>query len=241
MSAQARMVYLDLDGVLADFRGGFVRQVGVPPEALTVDAMWAHVAQVPGFFFRLEPTAGAQELVALAAQIGTPCVLTATPRVTTYPDAATEKRQWVERYFPGLPAIVVAYAREKSQHARPGDILIDDNTDNLRRWARRGGVAIAYDAEAPQSALKHLRRIVLFAEANASARIEGLEAAPEMLALQARVASGDLTYDEAIVEYLGKIASKYWSDQKLAFLENHPSASCLKNADRQALTRQRAG
>lgn len=214
MKSDQLIVYLDLDGVLADFRGGFVRHVGIPLEAMTIDAMWAQVAQVPEFFLRLEPTGGALELVALATRIGTPCVLTATPRATTYPDAAAEKRQWVERYFPGLPAIVVAYAREKSRHARPGDILIDDNADNLRRWARRGGVAIAYDADAPQSAFQYLRRIDLFAEANASARIDGLEATPEMLAMQARVASGDLTYDEAIAVSLDKIAAKYRSKTK---------------------------
>ena len=101
MRAQARRAHLDLDGVLADICGGFVRQAGVPSEALTVDAMWAHVAQVPGFFPRLEPTAGAQELVALAARIGTPCVLTATPRVTTYPDAATENTSGSSGTFPG--------------------------------------------------------------------------------------------------------------------------------------------
>jgi 5'(3')-deoxyribonucleotidase len=70
------------------------------------------------------------------------------------------KHQWVERYFPGLPVIVVAYAREKSRYARPGDILIDDSADNLRRWARRvRGVAIAYDAVAPKAVFNEIRRL----------------------------------------------------------------------------------
>lgn len=139
-----RIVHLDLDGVLADFGRGLVEATGKAPDAFSVDEMWARVAAIPEFFLGLETTTAAHELLAVARSLGEVRILTAIPRRTTYPAAAEEKRRWVARHFGDLPVVVVQYASQKADHARPGDILIDDAAENIRRWVKAGGTGIVH-------------------------------------------------------------------------------------------------
>jgi hypothetical protein len=34
------------------------------------------------------------------------------------------------------------YSKDKHQHCRPGDILIDDRSSNIEEWQAAGGIAI---------------------------------------------------------------------------------------------------
>lgn len=139
-----RIIHLDLDGVLADFHRGLVEATGQAPDAFSVDEMWARVAAIPEFFLGLATTAAAHELVAAARALGEVRILTAIPRRTTYPAAEEEKRRWVARHFGDLPVVVVQFARQKADHARSGDILIDDAAENVRRWVKAGGIGIVH-------------------------------------------------------------------------------------------------
>jgi 5'(3')-deoxyribonucleotidase len=139
-----RIINFDLDGVLADFRKRFVEIAGQTPDTFTVDEMWARVASVPEFFLRLDVAADAMEMFALARTLGEVRILTAIPRKSTYPDAAEEKRRWVAQHFGEIPVTVVQYARQKADHARPGDVLVDDAADNVRRWIEAGGTGIVH-------------------------------------------------------------------------------------------------
>lgn len=143
-STASRIIHFDLDGVLADFRKGFMEIAGRPPETFSTDEMWAHVASVPEFFLRLDVMPNAMDLFTAARTYGEVRILTAIPRITTYPAATEEKQRWVARHFGDAAVTVVQYARQKAKHARPGDILIDDAADNIRRWVEAGGIGIHY-------------------------------------------------------------------------------------------------
>ena len=139
-----RTVYFDLDGVLADFRQGVIDATGQPPEAFDADTLWRHVAQVPDFFTNLSALPDAEELVWIAMETSRVAILTALPRASTYPGAAMEKRGWVGLHFGSLPFFAVQYARQKADYAKPDDILVDDNADNIRRWQQSGGIGILH-------------------------------------------------------------------------------------------------
>jgi hypothetical protein len=47
-------LFLDFDGVLADFERGVLEVTGKRPEQLPLEAMWAALARVPRFFETLE-------------------------------------------------------------------------------------------------------------------------------------------------------------------------------------------
>ena len=47
-------------------------------------------------------------------------------------------------HFGDVPVRVVQYARQKADFSRPGDVLIDDAPDNIRRWVKAGGFGILH-------------------------------------------------------------------------------------------------
>jgi hypothetical protein len=144
MHSPTRQIHLDLDGVLADFRKGFLAKTGLIPEECSTDEMWARVASIQNFFLQLDVTADGWRLFEFAQTLGEVHILTAIPRRTTYPTAEDEKRQWAAIYFCDVPVTVVQYARQKADQARPGDILIDDSPENVRRWNAAGGLGIVH-------------------------------------------------------------------------------------------------
>jgi hypothetical protein len=55
--------------------------------------------------------------------------------------AADQKVRWAARYFPGT-RIVTTMARDKRDHARPGDVLVDDQVRHAHLWEEAGGIFI---------------------------------------------------------------------------------------------------
>lgn len=88
-----RRLYLDLDGVMADFDAHFRNLFGLDNRSMADDAMWARINSHPTFFFDMPPCAGALEFF---AEIGrySPIILTACPK-SNYENAARQKRAWV--------------------------------------------------------------------------------------------------------------------------------------------------
>jgi 5'(3')-deoxyribonucleotidase len=151
---ESRIIDIDLDGVLADSRKGFMKIVGQAPQEFCVDEMWVRVASIPEFFLRLDVTAEARALFAFVQTLGEVRILTATPRKTTYPAAADEKRRWTALHFGDVPVTIVQYAHQKADYARSGDVLIDDSPGNIRRWVKSGGLAIVHtDLDSTMAAL----------------------------------------------------------------------------------------
>ncbi|MCK8787492.1 hypothetical protein M0638_24275 [Roseomonas sp. NAR14] len=71
-------LFLDLDGVLADFDRGVRTVTGRPPEELPLPAMWRALARHPDFFDTLEFMADAEALWRFCAPHH-PTVLTGLP------------------------------------------------------------------------------------------------------------------------------------------------------------------
>jgi hypothetical protein len=136
-----KQIYLDCDGVLADFDRGAEKVLGLPPRAFEkrygVARFWQRLAATDGFFEQLEPMPDAFELYA-AVREKAPIILTGLPRGTW---AAPQKRRWAERHFPGVPVITTAAAL-KREHCHPGDVLVDDRDQHRRLWEAEGGVFV---------------------------------------------------------------------------------------------------
>lgn len=166
-----RTIYLDMDGVLADFdRAMVARGVHAPsfefghlPEAEWTQEQIRRDAQVrvemakPDFWPSLPIMPGARELLAVAAKLAGTAhlfILTATPR-SNPEQAAFHKREWAAKHL-GFPAgrVLTCLRSEKRLHAAPGKILVDDLASNCAEWREAGGVAVHY-ADAP-SAIGHL-------------------------------------------------------------------------------------
>ena len=149
-----RRLYLDCDGVLADFEKGATAVLGLPPRAFEkrhgLGKFWQKLAAAPDFYFGLPLMDDAMELFNAVRHLD-PVILTGLPRGNW---AADQKQRWAAQYFPGT-RIITTMARDKRDHAREGDVLVDDQDRHRGLWEGAGGVFIHHkDARRSIEALR---------------------------------------------------------------------------------------
>ena len=136
-----RQLYLDADGVLADFDKGATAVLGLPPRAYEkrhgIRRFWQKLASAPDFYFGLPLMPDAMELFDAVKHLH-PIILTGLPGGNW---AADQKVRWAARYFPGT-RIITTLARDKRDHAKEGDVLVDDQLRHRHLWEGVGGIFI---------------------------------------------------------------------------------------------------
>jgi 5'-nucleotidase len=140
----SKRLYLDLDGVMADFDAHFPAIFGVDHRGLADDDMWAVINAHPSYFRDMPVCQGALQFFDDIRHLE-PIILTACPR-TNYAHAARQKREWVRHHLgTGLTVLPVMGGRNKPlfMHA-PGDVLVDDFERNTNAWTEAGGEAILH-------------------------------------------------------------------------------------------------
>ncbi len=147
-------LFLDCDGVLADFDGGVRKLTGMNAKDYQarrgVGGFWKTLASAPAFYADLDPLPDAHRLVDAVRHLS-PTVLTGLPMGKW---AEPQKRIWVERHFPGLP-VITCFARDKHRHGRERDVLVDDSLRLAAAWEEMGGVFVHHEnAERSLAALR---------------------------------------------------------------------------------------
>ncbi|HEY1033962.1 MAG TPA: hypothetical protein VGE09_03160 [Pseudoxanthomonas sp.] len=144
---EARTLYVDLDGVMADFDGAFPQVFGLDHRSLADDEMWLHINGHPSFFRDLPPMAGAIEFFRSIEHLN-PVILTACPK-SNYAHVAAQKRAWVREHLSATCWVLpVLGGRHKPLFMhRSGDVLIDDFGKNCAAWIDAGGIAIKHDGD----------------------------------------------------------------------------------------------
>lgn len=157
-----RQLFIDLDGVLADFDSYFERVFGQrndhnapePPD------FWSKLgAHADGHFYAgLEPMLDARELWAGALALHpSPVILTGIPH--SLPHAESDKRAWVARHFGADTKVICCASKDKRLHGKPGDVLIDDWQKYRHLWEDMGGVFVLHTtAAASLAAVSELMR-----------------------------------------------------------------------------------
>lgn len=154
-------IYLDLDGVIADFNRGALALWGrTPVEAArinkpgdyegiygvvhaTEEEFWARINAVGAPFWEELYTVQNDVDLFDACSLLAPAVILTSP--SKEPSCVAGKLTWLQnRYGRGFRHYVFCPALQKQQLAGPGRLLIDDRDDNCQRWREAGGVAILY-------------------------------------------------------------------------------------------------
>ena len=134
-------LYLDCDGVLANFNAGAEAILGLKPRAFeqryNIGKMWAKLAGAPDFYGTLPLMPGAMELFDAVRHLN-PIILTGLPRGNW---AAGQKERWAAEHFPGT-RIITCMAVDKRKHAKKGDVLVDDMLKHRQLWEEAGGVFV---------------------------------------------------------------------------------------------------
>jgi 5'-nucleotidase len=139
-----RQIYLDLDGVMADFDRHFFDLFGMKSEGLDDATLWRKINGYGKFFSELPLCVGAMDFFE-SIRPRNPIILTACPK-TNYQVAAMQKREWVQTTL-GTDVHVIPMLGGKNKALfmhKKGDILIDDFEKNCVSWREHGGEAILH-------------------------------------------------------------------------------------------------
>ena len=142
-----RQLYLDCDGVLADFDKGAMAILGMKPKAFEhrhgLGRFWQKLAQAPDFYFSLPLLPDSMQLFDAVKHLD-PIILTGLPRGNW---AADQKMRWAAEHFPGV-RMITCMARDKRNHAREGDVLVDDMEKYRHLWEQAGGIFVHHRSAA---------------------------------------------------------------------------------------------
>jgi len=158
------VVYLDLDGVLADFFGEAARREGVDHwrRARKVKDRIDQVAQETGFFMDLPPLPHAEQLVSNVVKMAGQYSILSSPLMSNVEESTREKTQWLQHYLKNMQPQSVLFDHNKEKFARQADgvpnILIDDWDANIKLWEANGGIGILYTDDNWDRALKKLQQ-----------------------------------------------------------------------------------
>ena len=153
-------IYCDMDGVLTDFSGDFMKLAtnfgegnlserdDVPNNAAAkyekahgTEAFWDVVRQGGlKFWSNMTWNPGGQQLWKYISQYD-PEILTA-PSKRVYEDCVKGKKMWISRL--GSPKMHVRSKDKKREFAGKNNILIDDLKSNIRDWEASGGVGVLH-------------------------------------------------------------------------------------------------
>lgn len=138
-----RQLFLDCDGVLADFDSYATDYFGMNPrvyeEKVGSKQFWQELEAKGNFYRDLPLMHDARGLVDAVAHLR-PTILTGSPRGDW---ARQQKMDWAREHFPELD-IIVCRSADKWKYSEPGDVIIDDWNQYRHCWIAAGGIWITH-------------------------------------------------------------------------------------------------
>ncbi|CAK0752262.1 putative 5' nucleotidase, deoxy (Pyrimidine), cytosolic type C protein (NT5C) [Azospirillaceae bacterium] len=149
------MIYLDMDGVIADFTTAYLKLIksDLSHDDVKDWNIFKYTNQTESEFWVTLGLAGedfwtdipiypyALNLIKDLKAIDDVTILTSVFEVV--PVAAVGKIKWLEKYV--KPMIPICIDSEKHKYAYHDTILIDDKPDNVRKFIDRGGKAFLFE------------------------------------------------------------------------------------------------
>jgi FMN phosphatase YigB (HAD superfamily) len=134
-------LFLDCDGVLADFDAAASRLLGMAPDSFQKRfgnrEFWKRIQRAPDFYGTLPQMPDAQTLFEAVKHLK-PTILTGLPLGNW---AAPQKVRWAAEHFPGVP-IITCMARDKHRHMGEGDVLVDDRETHRPAYEQAGMIFV---------------------------------------------------------------------------------------------------
>jgi len=162
------ILYVDLDGVLADFFTPFNKMAGVAKwnqaDKQTLQKTLKQIAQTDDFWPNLGVLPDANRLLSgIQNIVGEFVVL--SKALSGDPNAEKQKRAWVQANLSIQPVdtIIMSPTANKGIYAKQSDgtpnVLIDDFGVNIKNWMASGGTAIKHKDGRADATLEQLKDI----------------------------------------------------------------------------------
>ena len=160
---EIKRIFVDMDGVLADFNTGVKTLTGTPfpntdqghndyderKEELTNKRLFRSLPPLPDMY----------DLIAYIRHTGLPWEILTAAGVVNRELVVWDKNEWIREYV--SPSVVVTCTMtgsQKGMFALEGSVLIDDRKKNIQAWEDNGGIGILHtSAEDTINQLKKLR------------------------------------------------------------------------------------
>ena len=149
-------IYLDLDGLFADFDGGFKKITGSYPKEVAKKELWKQIYRADHFFYNLPLIPESKKLWDVVEPTD-PIFLTGLPSSI---EGRDDKVRWVHKHYGSKYEVIVVPKKDKRHYAKPNHILIDDRQDNINEWKADGGIGIFHEVDNFHNTISELKKIL---------------------------------------------------------------------------------
>ena len=163
------ILYVDMDGVLADFYGPFNKMAGVEnwsdASRKTVSQVLNKITKMDDFWINLKVLPDVPELMKAISKLFKGDYLILSKALAGDDNVVIQKKQWINN-LPLRPrdTIIIPASADKSTYATQADgtknILIDDFGVNIRKWKSAGGIGIQHKDGQINSTIEQLEQAV---------------------------------------------------------------------------------
>ncbi len=138
------MIYVDMDGVVADFDQAVFDIFKQPYSNDVAQTFWnVHVVSEQVFRY-MHPIQEGLDMVTALQEIDTVCFLTSTGGGKDHINIAKQKLGWLSDYCIDTPVAFCMSTQGKGEYAKPGAFLIDDRQKVCDEWEEQGGVSLLF-------------------------------------------------------------------------------------------------
>src|SRR6056300_184119 len=143
-------IYVDMDGVLADFFGEWKKLVGKDWREIGKDEIEPALKKIrdeEDFWLNIPLTANAKKLLGIIKEVKGNYKILSSP-LANDPKSEPHKREWIEKNLDFFPPTEVIITKDKAKYATNPDgtpnILIDDYGVNIAAWESAGGIGFKH-------------------------------------------------------------------------------------------------
>ena len=150
-------LYLDMDGVQADFFGAWAKSHGhehwksiADKEEKIQELANSSAKQVYDFFKELTPLKGGQKIIHWLRKNSIPFTVLSAPLRGPYANASKQaKRDWLDEFNPGTSGKAIFTSAKFKYAMKDGQpqVLVDDFGPYLQKWRDAGGIAVKHEDE----------------------------------------------------------------------------------------------
>ena len=150
-------LYLDMDGVQADFFGAWADKHNVSHWKAIVnkeneieELANSNPEAVYNFFRNLQPLPGGMEIVKWAQKNKIPYTVLSAPLRGPYADYSKKaKKDWLDEFHPGSSSNAIFTSRKQQFAVTDGiaNVLVDDFGPYIQKWTDAGGIPVKHEDE----------------------------------------------------------------------------------------------
>ena len=164
------ILYVDMDGVLADFYGPFNSMAGVKSwkdaSKDTVSAVLKQITKQDDFWINLAVLPDVPQLMSAIKSLFGGEYKLLSKAIASDPNAVAQKKQWAQKNLSPQPneTIIMPATSDKGIYARQSDgtanILIDDFGVNIAKWRKAGGIGVQHKTGSISSTIDQLKSAI---------------------------------------------------------------------------------